>query len=106
MTQSPAKRIVLGLALGLAMGSIARAEPAVISQSGEVRVAVHIAGLDARAAQAAIVRGARTACWIALRDTSLINRQYNTSSCIDDAVTEAESNLATTKASRPNLASR
>jgi hypothetical protein len=55
-------------------------------------VKVNVAGLDARAAHAQIVRAAETVCSSALADQTL--RYYSMSSCIDETVAAAEAKYA------------
>ena len=56
-------------------------------------VTVNIAGLDAKAAHARIVRAAEAACSAALQDSAIV-RYYEMTPCIDDAVAAAEAKFA------------
>ncbi len=56
-------------------------------------VKVNIAGLDAKAAHARIVRAAETACNAVLQE-SAIDRYYGMTPCVADAVAAAEAKYA------------
>lgn len=56
-------------------------------------VTVNIAGLDAKAAHAKIVRAAEAACSAVLNDGAVV-RYYEMSPCISDAVAAAEAKYA------------
>jgi hypothetical protein len=74
------------LALAAALGALAL--PAAAAS-----VTVNIAGLDAKAAHARIVHAAIAACSAELRDESPLIQYYQMSSCIDEAVADAEAKL-------------
>jgi len=74
------------LVLAAALGSLAL-------PAGAASVKVNIAGLDAKAAHAVIVRAAEQACSAVLTD-SPVARYYEMSPCVDDAVAAAEAKFA------------
>jgi hypothetical protein len=75
--------------LTLALAAASLALPAAAATS----VRVNVAGLDAPSAHAAIVRAAKTACQIELRDSSTFEQHYHRLDCIEGAVARAESGL-------------
>jgi hypothetical protein len=81
--------------IALATAFAALALPAAAATS----VIVNIAGLDAKAVHAKIVRGAEVACIIELRDESTLIAYYERPDCINDAVARAEASLPTADAS-------
>jgi hypothetical protein len=62
-------------------------------------VKINVAGLDAASAHTAIVRAAKTACRIELRDASTFELHYHWVDCVDGAIARAASNLGTQTAS-------
>ena len=70
--------------------------------AAHTEVKVSLAGLDAKAAHAAIVQAAQTACREELADQSTLVQFYNRPECINSAVARAE----TTYSNMRGLASR
>ena len=56
-------------------------------------VTVNVAGLDAKAAHAKILRAAEQACSVVLQDGA-VARYYEMPSCVSDAVSAAEAKIA------------
>ncbi len=75
------------LALSLAGASLA------LPAAAETSLRINVAGLDAPSAHAAIVRAARAACQIELRESSTFEQHYHRLDCIEGAVARAESNV-------------
>ena len=73
--------------------AIAAVVGALALPAGAASVKVNIAGLDAKAAHAAIVHAAAAACSATLQDSPVV-RYYEMSPCIDDAVAAAEAKFA------------
>jgi hypothetical protein len=71
------------LALAAALGALA------VPAAADSVVKVNIAGLDANAARAKIVKAAQSACRIELRDEPSFDQYYELPVCIGDAVTSA-----------------
>jgi UrcA family protein len=67
--------------------------------AAETSVKVDVAGLDAPAAHARIVRAARAACQVELRNSTTFEQYYQQPGCINDAVTHAEADLKAQQAS-------
>ena len=96
MTQSLTARTMLGLALSLTIGSIARADTITISDSGVKSVAVGFAGLDLSSSAGAgmllsrLRHAATVACRDLVSDNADLNAWSNFRSCkqgaLDDAV--------------------
>jgi hypothetical protein len=84
------------IALAAILGAVAL--PALAA----TQVTVNVSGLDARAAHAVIFHAAQTACRTELAGDSSLLRSYEWSDCIHDAVSTAETKLATMR----GLASR
>jgi hypothetical protein len=87
------RTIVIAAALG------AMALPA----AAATKVTVNVAGQDAKAAHATILRAAEAACKIELRDASTLEQYYLRTDCINVAVARAEAHLDATavNASKP-----
>ena len=73
----------------LAAALAATAAPAL----ADTKVVVNLAGMDAKAAHAKIVRAAEAACSAVLNDGAVV-RYYEMSPCISDAVAAAEAKYA------------
>jgi hypothetical protein len=89
-------------ALGAALGA-ALALPAV----AETTLKVDVTGLDAPAAHARILKAAKAACRVELRNATQFEQYTQWNGCINDAVAHAESELRSQQASvgaRPVLA--
>lgn len=67
--------------------------------AAETTVKVDVTGLDAPAAHARILRAAKAACRIELRNSSTFEQYYQQPGCINEAVAHAESDLKTQSAS-------
>ncbi len=78
------------IALAATLGALAL--PAAAQTSS---VTVNIAGLDAKAAHARIVRAAEAACSNVLQDTAVI-KYYEMPPCVDETVAKAEAKYAAT----------
>jgi UrcA family protein len=61
-------------------------------------VKINVSGLDARAAHASIVRAAKAACQIEMRDASTFEQHYLHADCINSAVAHAQASLDTAMA--------
>jgi hypothetical protein len=74
----------------LAAALVAAAAPAF----ADTAVKVNLAGMDAKAAHAAIQRAATVACRIELANESSLVRFYNNPTCVQDTVAAAETKYA------------
>jgi UrcA family protein len=91
--------------LSLAALAAALALPA----AAETTVKVDVTGLDAPATHARIVKAAKAACRVELRNSTSFDQYIQWNGCINDAVAHAEADLKSQQASaggRPVLAGR
>ncbi len=56
-------------------------------------VKINVAGLDAKAAHASIVKAAKAACQVEMRDASTFEQHYLHADCINTAVARAQASL-------------
>jgi hypothetical protein len=89
-TPTSSLEIIMFRKLVLAAAFAAIAIPA----AAETTVTVKVAGLDAKAAHAAILQAAQVACRAELADQSSIVRSYTQPDCIRSAVATAETKYA------------
>jgi UrcA family protein len=87
------------LVLASALGALA------LPAAAATTLKVNIAGLDAKAAHAKIVRAAEMACTTELSDASPYEQVYARTACVRDAVAEAEAKIASAGGD-PRLAAR
>jgi hypothetical protein len=83
---------LLSLLAAAALGASA------LPAAAATQVTVNVAGLDAGAAHATIVRAATAACQVELRDASQFQQYYLRPDCINAAVARAEAKLETARA--------